>query len=66
MFSRGLRKLRADKQLTQTELAERVGISQTMISEYEKGRKKPTLDVVVLIADTLRCSVDDLLERRVS
>lgn len=66
MFSRGLRRARESKSLTQTELAQRVGVTQAAISGYEKGTKMPTLDVAALIADTLKCSIDELLERSAS
>ena len=40
----GLIRLARDKSgLTQTELAERAGVSQQAISAYETGRKEPTL-----------------------
>ena len=66
MFSRGLRKLRSDKEITQAELAKKTGVTQAAISRYEDGSAMPSLDVAVRIAEVLRCSLDELLERRVS
>ena len=66
MFSRGLRKMRADRDFTQVELAKKTGVTQAAISRYEDGSALPSLDVAVKIAEALRCSVDDLLERRIS
>lgn len=63
MFSRGLRKLRSDRGITQVELAKKVEVTQAAISRYEDGSALPSLDVAERIADTLRCSVDALLER---
>lgn len=66
MFSRGLRKLRSDKELTQAELARKTGVTQAAISRYEDGSALPSLDTAVRIAEALRCSLDELLERKVS
>lgn len=47
--------------LTQTELAERVGITQPFLAEIEKGRKRPSLEVLEKLCDRLGCSADYLL-----
>jgi transcriptional regulator with XRE-family HTH domain len=38
-----LRLARAKSGLTQTELAERAGVAQSLISAYERGHRQPTL-----------------------
>lgn len=45
-----LRLLRGQRNLTQTELGVRVGISQRYISELECGRKSPSFETLVAIA----------------
>ena len=62
MFSRGLRRLRSDRGITQVELAKKVEVTQAAISRYEDGSALPSLDVAIKIAEALQCSVDDLLE----
>lgn len=62
MFSRGLRRFRADRGVTQVELAKKVEVTQAAISRYEDGSALPSLDVAIKIAEALSCSVDDLLE----
>lgn len=47
--------------LTQTLLAERVGITQAFLAEIEKGRKRPSLEVLEKLCDALGCSADYLL-----
>jgi transcriptional regulator with XRE-family HTH domain len=47
--------------LTQSQLAERVGITQAFLAEIEKGRKRPSLDVLEKLCDALGCSADYLL-----
>lgn len=46
---------------TQTQLAERVGITQAFLAEIENGRKRPSLDVLERLCDALGCSADYLL-----
>jgi len=45
--------LRKDQGLTQTQLAERLGRPQSLISEIESGRKSPHLETLVAIAREL-------------
>ena len=46
--------------LTQQELANEVGISQVMLSNYMTGRSMPSFYIVDKLARALDCSVDDL------
>lgn len=58
--------------MTQAELAEAVGVSQTMISTYERGGRKPSLTTLSKILKGAGCSLrmeltpyddhDDVLE----
>ncbi len=47
--------------LTQSQLAERVGITQAFLAEIEKGRKRPSLEVLEKLCEALGCSADYLL-----
>ena len=42
--------LRADRELTQEVVADRIGISQKYLSELERGQKSPSWDTLVAIA----------------
>ncbi len=46
---------------TQTQLAQSVGITQAFLAEIEKGRKRPSLEVLEKLCDALGCSADYLL-----
>ncbi len=46
--------------LDQCELAERVGISQAMVSHIEAGRKFPSVPLLADIAKALHCTMDEL------
>ena len=61
---RNLRRFRKAKKLTQRELAERVGVSESAISQYENGGKIPSFEVALKIAETLDCETIDLVTTR--
>ena len=56
-----IRKFKKAHQLSQEELAERVGISTTHMSHIETGNTKLSLPVLVSLAAALDVRTDDLL-----
>ena len=56
-----LAELRIQNGLSMQELSERVGISQPMIALFEKGKRTPSLEVTVNMAEVLGVTVDELL-----
>ncbi|MCM1235825.1 MAG: helix-turn-helix transcriptional regulator [Ruminococcus flavefaciens] len=54
-----LKEFREQRGLSQTELAERVGLKQTTISQYESGSRRPNLSMAKKIADALGMTLDD-------
>ena len=60
MFGKKLREARINNNLTQSELAEKIGISQNFLGDIERGIKLPSLSKLVLIANTLKVSLDFL------
>lgn len=56
-----INRLRKAKGITQSTLAERVGIEPSNISHIERAASKVGLGTLVKIANILECSVDDLL-----
>lgn len=62
-FSRIITFLRKEKKLSQKEVAEELGISQALLSHYEKGIRECGLDFVVKVADYYEVSCDYLLGR---
>lgn len=61
-----LRQKREERRMTQTGLAERIGVTQQNINSYETGYKVPPLRVVVAAADVFRCSTDEMIGREIS
>ena len=66
MIGKNIRNKRLEYDIEQQELAKRVGVSKVTICNIETGVKIPSVAVLVRIADTLHCSVDELLGRKVS
>ena len=54
-----LKEFREKKGLSQTELANRVGLKQTTISQYENGSRRPNLSMAKKLAEGLGMSLDD-------
>lgn len=53
--------LREGRALTQLEIAEGVGLSQKVVSAYERGVREPSLKNLIKIAEYFSVSIDDLL-----
>ncbi|MBR4992480.1 MAG: helix-turn-helix transcriptional regulator [Clostridia bacterium] len=62
MYLPRLRDLREDRDLKQTDIAEMLGIHQTVYSRYERGHQTIPLEHLVKLAEFYQVSVDDLLE----
>lgn len=60
-FSERLKKLRKQAQLTQVDVAEKLGISQPAYASWERGIKKPTQENLVKIAKLFNASIDTLV-----
>ena len=56
-----LARIRKEQGFTQQQLAERTGLIQVLISDYEHGKLRLTAEMAVRFADVLGVSTDDLL-----
>ena len=63
MISRGIKHQRRKNDMTQSELADKLGVNQSMIALYESGKRTPSVDTLIIIADIFKCSLDELCER---
>lgn len=52
------------KEITQKDLAEQLGMSESTISNYIKGKRMPSLDVAMKIAKFLDIDINWFLEER--
>ena len=51
-----IKERREELDLSQKELAEKVGISQSFLCDIEQGRSKPSIDTALKIAEVLNIS----------
>lgn len=63
-FAQRLKELRTKRNLTQTRLAELMGISPRVYSRWETGDVTPHFDTIVRLADTLGVTLDELAGRK--
>ena len=54
-------KCRKDKKLTQSELAEKLGVTDKSISNWENGRNMPDLSLFKSLCESLDISINDLI-----
>lgn len=60
-FAEIFKSLRKDKELTQEQLAEVLGVSPQIVSRWENGVSQPSLELLPTIAAYFETSVDTLL-----
>lgn len=58
-----LKQLRKEKNLTQSELGQKINVTKVSISGYESGNRTPDTDTLQRIADFFEVSTDYLLGR---
>jgi transcriptional regulator with XRE-family HTH domain len=59
-FGERIKRLREDRQMSQLDLAARVGIENAYLSRIENGKKEPCLRVIQMLADGLGVSLRKL------
>ncbi len=57
-----VKRLRKEKGISQTELAEAVHVTQSMIAQIERGTKALTMELGMEISEALDVSINALLE----
>lgn len=59
-FGKRLRKLRRNKDLTQEQLADKVGVSLNFIGQVERGENSPSFETMQKIAEVLEVDISEL------
>jgi transcriptional regulator with XRE-family HTH domain len=54
-------RIRKEKGYTQVELAKKIGLVQTLITDYERDRLRPHPEMIVRFAKALEVTTDELL-----
>ena len=61
MLGKRIAALRRQRGLTQVELATALGVIQSIVSDYERGRLRPNPSVLAKLAMVLHVSADEIL-----
>lgn len=62
VFGKRVRELRKQRELSQVELAAKVGIDRSYMGFLERGERNPSLEVIAKIAEALSVTPDELLK----
>ena len=63
MLSDNLKKIRKDNNLSQEQLAEKLGVSRQSVSKWENGEAYPEMDKVLQICKMFNLNIDELLNQ---
>ena len=58
-----LKVLRAERDWSQQDLAERLGVSRQSVNAIEKGRYDPSLPLAFRIADVFELTIEEIFSR---
>lgn len=61
MLGENVRRIRTNRHMTQTALAEKAGVTVQMINQIEWGVKKMSIDTLTGIAMALDCTTDEII-----
>lgn len=61
-FKENLKKLIINNDLNNNQLAIKIGVSRSLITQYLNGSRVPSLETIEKLTETLNCSYDDLLK----
>ncbi len=56
-----LKDLRIEKGLTQEQLAKEINFSLSIVNKWENGKKKPSIDAIIILSKYFKVSADYLL-----
>ena len=57
-----IKKLRKDNNLTQDELAKKLGVTYQAVSKWENGKSIPDIAILKTVSELFNVNIDELLE----
>ena len=64
-LSENLKRIRKDNNLSQEQLAEKLGVSRQAVSKWESGQSYPEMDKVLLICKLFNYNLDELMNENI-
>lgn len=58
-----IKQKRKEKAIKQSELASLTGIKTSTLSQYETGKRQPSIEILNKLANVLDCRIDDLVSK---
>lgn len=65
MFANQLKYLRQSQELSQVQLAQKLGVTKQTVSNWENDNIMPSVEMIIRIADYFHVSTDYLLDRKI-
>lgn len=56
-----LKKIRLERGMTQSEVADAIGVTNQAVYYYEAGAREPNLETLRKLATVLNCTIDELI-----
>ena len=63
-FGQRLSRLRKQSELTQSDIADRLGVTPQAVSKWENDQASPDIDILIRLSDIFSISVDELLGKQ--
>ncbi len=60
-IAEGIKRARKELNMSQAELAKKLGISKESLSRYEKGKSIPGMDIIIKLAEYTNHTTDEIL-----
>ena len=65
-FGENLKQIRKDKNISQEELAEKLGVARQSISKWETGENYPSMQNIICLCDIFKCKINTLVHENIS
>lgn len=65
-FKENLKKIRKENNLSQEQIAERLGVSRQSVSKWESGQAYPEMDKMLQLCEMFNLNIDDLLNQNIN
>ena len=65
-FGDNLKQIRKSKNISQEELAERLGVSRQSVSKWETGENYPSMFNIMCVCDIFKCKINNLVHESMS